>query len=239
MGRLAQTLGLTMCNASNHPPECRCGFGAGTNSHYFSTSRGGYGQSQTQRPFGAQLGTKGNLAGGYVDPNATCPVCGAKVYFYKSPFDGRVYFESLGPPWTKHPCTSRAGDVVPPLTSERPWNTDGWEPLIEVDIQTENLSKGLYKISGLWRAEPIALYFRADETVFAEIVRVKVLTATDFQISILGYDQSTKEWSTWDGICSRTHPKFNAKLQKLLKRSQGGSNGHAKFTFRGQTFQKR
>ena len=41
----------------------------------------------------------------YVNPNALCPVCGASVYFYQSPYGGRVFFDELGPPWPKHPCT--------------------------------------------------------------------------------------------------------------------------------------
>lgn len=41
----------------------------------------------------------------YVNPNARCPVCGCAVYFYQSPYGGRVFFDELGPPWTKHPCT--------------------------------------------------------------------------------------------------------------------------------------
>jgi hypothetical protein len=40
-----------------------------------------------------------------VNPNAYCPVCGVKVYFYQSPFGGRVYFDNVGWPWPKHPCT--------------------------------------------------------------------------------------------------------------------------------------
>jgi hypothetical protein len=38
----------------------------------------------------------------YVNPNATCPRCGKNVYFYQSPFGGRVYFNEMGPPWPKH-----------------------------------------------------------------------------------------------------------------------------------------
>ncbi|HEX3719666.1 MAG TPA: hypothetical protein VH595_17075 [Verrucomicrobiae bacterium] len=41
----------------------------------------------------------------YINPNARCPVCGASVYFYQSPYGGRVFFDELGPPWPKHPCT--------------------------------------------------------------------------------------------------------------------------------------
>jgi hypothetical protein len=41
----------------------------------------------------------------YVNPNARCPVCGDRVYFYQSPNGGRVFFNDLGWPWKKHPCT--------------------------------------------------------------------------------------------------------------------------------------
>lgn len=41
----------------------------------------------------------------YVNPNARCPVCGDPVYFYQSPYGGRVFFNELGPPWEKHGCT--------------------------------------------------------------------------------------------------------------------------------------
>ena len=43
----------------------------------------------------------------YVNPNAYCPVCGEKVYFYRSRYGGRVFFDDLGWPWPKHPCTDR------------------------------------------------------------------------------------------------------------------------------------
>jgi hypothetical protein len=41
----------------------------------------------------------------YVNPNAHCPVCGERVYFYQSPNGGRVFFNDLGWPWEKHGCT--------------------------------------------------------------------------------------------------------------------------------------
>ena len=41
----------------------------------------------------------------FVCPNATCPVCKKRVFFYQNEFGSRVYFDELGPPWPKHPCT--------------------------------------------------------------------------------------------------------------------------------------
>lgn len=41
----------------------------------------------------------------FIKPNARCPVCGKEVYFYQNIHGSRVYFDELGPPWPKHPCT--------------------------------------------------------------------------------------------------------------------------------------
>lgn len=52
----------------------------------------------------------------YTIPNASCPVCGAAVFFYRADNGGRVFFDPpLGPPWGKHPCTD---NVVPSNLSQ-------------------------------------------------------------------------------------------------------------------------
>jgi hypothetical protein len=50
-------------------------------------------------------GTPITIFASFTDPNATCPICGARVFYYESPYGGRVFFDELGPPWPKHPCT--------------------------------------------------------------------------------------------------------------------------------------
>ncbi|MDX3808485.1 MAG: hypothetical protein QHC89_19110, partial [Bosea sp. (in: a-proteobacteria)] len=45
----------------------------------------------------------------YVNPNARCPVCDQPVFFYANAAGSRVFFDDLGPPWPKHPCTDRRG----------------------------------------------------------------------------------------------------------------------------------
>lgn len=56
----------------------------------------------------------------YLTPNARCPECDAPVYFYRSPDDGRVYFNEPGPPWPKHPCTDNSNHEIPlPLVSAK------------------------------------------------------------------------------------------------------------------------
>lgn len=49
----------------------------------------------------------------FVEPNAECPVCGADVFFYQNEQGSRVFFDELGPPWPKHPCTdATAGNLI-------------------------------------------------------------------------------------------------------------------------------
>lgn len=38
------------------------------------------------------------------EPNATCPVCGEDVWFFRNVNGGSAYFDALGKPWPKHPC---------------------------------------------------------------------------------------------------------------------------------------
>jgi len=51
----------------------------------------------------------------YVNPNARCPVCGERVYFYQSPNGGRVFFDDLGWPWPKHRCTDNPKSQTGPV----------------------------------------------------------------------------------------------------------------------------
>lgn len=62
----------------------------------------------------------------YLDPNARCPICDASVFFYRSPNNGRVFFDDVGWPWPKHPCTDKykGGDdkILLPVNSRFKFN---------------------------------------------------------------------------------------------------------------------
>ena len=86
------------CNAHNHPPDCNCGWG-GIYHHAYNF------KNALLWPLPPKS---------FINPNAICPVCSASVFFYRDPNGGRVYFDSLGKPWPKHPCTARdASQEVP------------------------------------------------------------------------------------------------------------------------------
>ena len=90
------------CNAHNHPLDCSCGFGGDTGSGGWSSASGHFLDHCQSRGW---LGDGNGSVASYTIPNVHCPVCGARVFFYRSPYDGRVFFDHLGPPWPKHPCT--------------------------------------------------------------------------------------------------------------------------------------
>ena len=77
-----------------------------------------------------------------------CPVCGANVFFVVCPNGGRVFFQALGVPWDKHPCTSN--DPIAQSAPSRPlefsasppkpykWQEEGWDPIgIEAILQED------------------------------------------------------------------------------------------------------
>jgi hypothetical protein len=71
----------------------------------------------------------------YINPNAHCPVCGASVFFYRSRYNGRVFFDDIGWPWPKHGCTDNGHEprrAAPSLAprKEPAWKTEGWHPLV-------------------------------------------------------------------------------------------------------------
>lgn len=139
-----------MCNAWNHQPGCRCGWGGE-----------GYKGKSTGNSFGVILG------GGFPDvppidksyesytiPNASCPVCGDFVFFYQSPDGGRVFFDELGPPWPKHPCTdskSRPNRIADISVLSNPrdgysWQKEGWDPYF-INVVTR-VDQNIIKLSG-------------------------------------------------------------------------------------------
>lgn len=126
-----------MCNAAHHPSGCDCGFGGDTGGggwHWGSISN--FVENYAPPSFGWARDHGGPVES-YVNPNAHCPVCGCPVYFYRSPYNGRVFFDALGWPWPKHHCTDnrrepqRATQTTGATPAPEPtWRQEGWSPLL-------------------------------------------------------------------------------------------------------------
>lgn len=123
------------CNAWNHPPGCTCGWG-----------RVNYGRAAPPVREGPSPSTARRIWRSFVNPNARCPECQCPVFYYQSENGGRVFFDQLGPPWDKHPCTTRRtwrwpadtgfrlkeGDIEGP-SAPPDWQRAGWVPVAKVE----------------------------------------------------------------------------------------------------------
>ena len=147
-----------MCNAWNHSSTCSCGWGG--DGHL---GRKGLFSELIQSQ--VKFRTYRDLLVGFTNPNATCPACGAKVYFYSSPHGGRVFFDELGPPWPKHPCTD-TGRHVSLFQSKVPlqalqsinFNRDGWVPFLCQDINPLRNDHSISQLTGLIKDQKKTLF---------------------------------------------------------------------------------
>jgi hypothetical protein len=158
-----------MCNAYNHFYDCPCGFGPGN---------GGGGRPGRSFVFtryepisGGWAKDNGGTVASYVNANAHCPVCGEAVYFYRSPYDGRVFFDDLGWLWPKHGCTDNSRDprratrdsVVNLIPKPVPqWRSEGWEPLLSAWVVRKR--SGLF-ITGDFRDQFVELKIITEESI--------------------------------------------------------------------------
>lgn len=189
-----------MCNAWNHPPDCTCGWGG--EGHLGGSS--GSSRFPVSRPW-AVLQSQFHVAASFTNPNTSCPVCGAHVYFYQSPAGGRVFFDDLGPPWPKHPCTdnsmptgSSARPAVAPaaavskLDAKRPqWLDEGWTPFICDDAQASTGDVGYCMLVGRLGDTLTILYLCTVKLPDEALLQVRPARPNEFDVSMVWIESGT------------------------------------------------
>ncbi len=155
-----------MCNALNHPSGCTCGWGGVGHSGVRGT--GTY-TKNSRGDCSAVVPPIRQVMESYVNPNARCPVCGSPVFFYEFSYGGRVFFDELGPPWLKHPCT----DTVPKAlysthaqsadspTKAYEWQRNGWSPIFESSISTRD--RGITQVVGFNSGRRVTFYLNTHQ----------------------------------------------------------------------------
>jgi hypothetical protein len=202
-----------MCNSRNHPPSCTCGFGGIGHAGRRTFDNYEYSQISTTHQsnyfsqkesydfsFGSYNGFEANydsFVRHFVNPNATCPECGASVFFCQLENGGRVFFDELGPPWTKHPCTDRSKDrtsIIYGFSSNHAptnielsfsWYKAGWKP-----FQCSNSYKVvtlLTKLEGIFENNRIELFIKnfdiSRKLVKQMPIHLKKLNENQFELS--------------------------------------------------------
>lgn len=93
-----------MSNGHNHSTDCACSFCDPKRAVFRS-------EMQASMNFGTEIRISRSCVLSHT-PNANCPECNDPVFFYQNERGSRVFFDELGPPWPKHPCTD-SGQFVP------------------------------------------------------------------------------------------------------------------------------
>lgn len=183
-----------MCNAWNHRPGCSCGWGGG---NYTSD------KTLISKQIFFNIRKIIPTYNSFVNPNASCPVCGESVFFYQSPFGGRVFFDELGPPWPKHGCTNSQSTPNKPAptinnkTRKYSWIKNGWNPFIISNRY--NHDKNSLRIEGEYKQKKITIYLNKkhikerDEFLISPntIAHIKKVTDDEYRISfIFGVDKN-------------------------------------------------
>lgn len=151
-----------MCNAWNHPSDCTCGWGGD----------GHVGRRGSAKHVPANPNIYFTHYTSYLNPNATCPMCGAQVFFYQSPNGGRVFFDELGPPWPKHPCTDISSRPAGVRISSHPatetsqnavqhnysWQKEGWKPFICISVDKVSPDYRVCRLYGHFNDSNVTLY---------------------------------------------------------------------------------
>ena len=173
--------------------NCRCGWGGD----------GHLGQRwRTETPL--ELHEKYAIeARGYTRPNSKCPVCNASVFYYESPFGGRVFFESMGPPWPKHPCTDSTnqskqtkrspGSVVGSQLGERvkpQWQFDKWLPFICDSVVSVKPYQILFEIQGYFQDQRLTLFVAEKRLSPRAPFQIKKSRSGEYNLSTLIWDES-------------------------------------------------
>jgi hypothetical protein len=235
-----------MCNSYNHHPSCTCGFGGaghlGRRGPGIST-----GNMYSSAYWGGQLIT--NTFESYVNPNARCPVCNDVVFFYQSPYGGRVFFDELGPPWPKHPCTDNSSvpKQITGITAREEqecakrsygWEIEGWMPFFISRVT--RVDKTVEKISGQYRNDEMDLFVRKPINRFGEPNPIKVDSLSHlrriregvYELSLLDvsanrtFDTSMQAFTSL--MTAQRHNKIvGTKKRRTGNRTMGAGGGSA------------
>lgn len=196
-----------MCNAWNHPPDCTCGWGGDGHVGRRGSADSSYVPANPNIYFTHYTS--------YLNPNATCPVCGAQVFFYQSPSGGRVFFDELGPPWPKHPCTDLSSRPVGVSINSHPatetgqnaaqrnysWQKDGWKPFICISVDTAPPDYRVCRLYGHFNNSNITLYVPLSSLSTSALFQVRPdnKQIDVYQISIMQFSagSQSKEIATF------------------------------------------
>jgi hypothetical protein len=155
----------------------------------------------------------------YVNPNAICPLCGDRVFFYQSANGGRVFFDNLGWPWPKHSCTDNNDNYI-----NNP-NAPNQSSSVLKFRARDGSNLGVYKLYDLHQSEThYIFFFRRHETnkcrtgyLRRKTIHQAGLEIVDFLEApsfVIDLEKSNGESLRVDFICGRISKIIKIKMSK-------------------------
>ncbi|MES9831160.1 MAG: hypothetical protein ABW139_02870 [Candidatus Thiodiazotropha sp. DIVDIV] len=157
-----------------------------------------------------------------------------------------MFFDELGPPWPKHPCTDNSSipkqigynssRSIQAPSKKYGWQMNGWAPFFITTIsRIDNFSQ---KIIGMLREEEITLYINS---IFHHHGKIDIISAecisyarkegdNKYKISLITTSDDTKEITAFKLLSeARKSPdaKKKPRLHKPKKVSSPGNNAMA------------
>jgi len=210
-----------MCNSANHSPSCTCGFGG--QGHL--GQRTGFHSVASKQVYSNSKSIYDYTYASFVTPNAHCPVCGAEVFFYQSESGSRVFFDELGPPWSKHPCTDKQqtktqSKVKSESFSEKKhyhWLNNGWEPFI---LQEKHaVHNNFIAITGSYKRVEKTFYFKNNIILLKnKPIQIKFIDKCSFEMSTFVIENGNRVFEEIYNIYSNLQVAHQESQKKIYDR---------------------
>lgn len=211
-----------MCNSANHSPSCTCGFGG--QGHL--GQRTGFYSAGSNQVYSNSKPIYDYTYASFVTPNAHCPVCGAEVFFYQSESGSRIFFDELGPPWSKHPCTDKQRTKIQSKVksenffSEKKqyhWLKNGWEPFI---LQEKHaVHNDFVAITGDYKGVEKTFYFK-NNVIFVKNkpIQKKIIDKYSFEMSTFVIENDNQVFEEIYNIYSDLRVAHQKSQKKIYDR---------------------
>lgn len=182
------------CNGNNHELDCDCGWGG--------IWRGKFSSSDHEN--------------GTFTLNAKCPVCSQPVYYYQNSRGSKVFFDEIGHPWPKHPCTINKECEKKIVSSSIVWIDKN-----KSDVERSTLYKHKYSVKHDGRKVPFLFFFTNIDLEKAINIKVSI-QVKEILVRIYIFIDEYKQFCILEGPAYTKHP--SPGILKKLKVIKLGKN---------------
>ncbi|WP_157939500.1 hypothetical protein [Gracilimonas amylolytica] len=157
------------------------------------------------------------LVESFTIPNASCPECGASVFYYENEHGSKVFFDALGPPWPKHPCTDNGSTQESKTGSIRSSKSkDVWKRFYTTSLRSETKNDvirihwvGFFeRKDNIWSKD---FAFMTESPVDSDVIDLKTVFIAETKGGKIVLSMMKKE-DSFEHICLSTKKQIKVNL---------------------------